>query len=226
MERKYIASKENNGFISMDKILIGMCPIGGVICWTNLTIPTGFLICNGQSIDKTIYPNLFNILGYAYGGSGNNFNIPALQGQFIRGRDNMGIMGIRGYDSVRNLGDIQLQDYENHRHSVSGSVSDEDDHVHSMSVSVTSDGDHDHEFEYSPPGGGSSTALIACNVGGGGRFEDVFSSGSHSHSKSAPALVTSGSHGHSHTLSASNDGTTGLSGTKPRNRAFYYLIRY
>lgn len=36
----------------------------------------GFVKCEGQSLDKNEYPFLFEAIGYHYGGSGNNFNVP------------------------------------------------------------------------------------------------------------------------------------------------------
>jgi microcystin-dependent protein len=42
----------------------------------------GWLVCNGASISRDIYPELFNAIQYTYGGSGNNFNLPDLRGRF------------------------------------------------------------------------------------------------------------------------------------------------
>ena len=36
----------------------------------------GFIECEGQSLDTTQYFALFDIIGYSYGGSGSNFNVP------------------------------------------------------------------------------------------------------------------------------------------------------
>jgi microcystin-dependent protein len=36
------------------------------------------LPCNGQTVSKTKYPELFKVLQYWYGGSGDNFNLPLL----------------------------------------------------------------------------------------------------------------------------------------------------
>ena len=45
----------------------------------------GWLICNGASVSKNVYPELFNAIQYTYGGSGNNFNLPDLRGRFPLG---------------------------------------------------------------------------------------------------------------------------------------------
>jgi hypothetical protein len=63
-------------------------PVGSIFCFPIDTPPTGYLECNGSSLDTTTYADLFAILGYKYGGSGSNFSLPDLRGQFVRGFDN------------------------------------------------------------------------------------------------------------------------------------------
>jgi len=45
-------------------------------------IPNNYLLCNGSSILTTDYPDLFNLIGYTYGGSGNTFNLPNFESKF------------------------------------------------------------------------------------------------------------------------------------------------
>lgn len=50
------------------------------------TDPTGYMICDGRSLSRTAYPELFANIGTAYGSVDvNSFNIPDLRGQFTRG---------------------------------------------------------------------------------------------------------------------------------------------
>jgi microcystin-dependent protein len=61
----------------------------GLIChWAGLNttpIPAGWLICNGNPYDKDEYSDLFNAIGYTYGGSGQFFNVPNAGACNIRG---------------------------------------------------------------------------------------------------------------------------------------------
>jgi microcystin-dependent protein len=41
--------------------------------------------CQGQTLSKTTYPGLFTILGYTYGGTGDNFNVPDMRNLFVTG---------------------------------------------------------------------------------------------------------------------------------------------
>jgi len=45
-------------------------------------IPNNYLLCDGSSISTTDYPDLFNLIGYTYGGSGNTFNLPNFESKF------------------------------------------------------------------------------------------------------------------------------------------------
>lgn len=47
----------------------------------------GWMLCDGRSLSKDFYPELFATLGYLYGGSDHSFCIPDYRGYFLRGAD-------------------------------------------------------------------------------------------------------------------------------------------
>ncbi|NBO25985.1 MAG: hypothetical protein EBU96_04185 [Actinobacteria bacterium] len=49
--------------------------------------PDGWFICDGRSVSTSQYSELFGVLGYVYGGSGNSFNIPDYRGRSVFGCD-------------------------------------------------------------------------------------------------------------------------------------------
>ena len=54
-------------------------------------IPRGYLLADGASYKTTDYPELFDIIGYTYGGSDGTFNVPNLcDGRFLEGSDTSG----------------------------------------------------------------------------------------------------------------------------------------
>lgn len=77
---------------------------GIVLPFAGATAPTGWLLCNGQAVNRTTYAALFSALGTAHGtGDGSTtFNVPDLRGEFIRGLD-----GGRNIDPGRTLGSKQ-----------------------------------------------------------------------------------------------------------------------
>jgi microcystin-dependent protein len=47
--------------------------------------PLGWLVCDGRLLNTHLYPELFLVLGYLYGGDAHKFAIPDLRGMFLRG---------------------------------------------------------------------------------------------------------------------------------------------
>lgn len=53
-------------------------PAGLILMYAGTTAPTGFIKCDGTSYPTATYPSLFAAIGYQWGGSGANFNVPNL----------------------------------------------------------------------------------------------------------------------------------------------------
>jgi microcystin-dependent protein len=68
----------------------GPAPVGlpsGVISqFAGSTAPTGYLLCQGQTLSTTTYSNLFSVIGYTYGGGGADFKVPDLQSRIPVGK--------------------------------------------------------------------------------------------------------------------------------------------
>lgn len=60
---------------------------GDVKATARVTAPAGWVLADGTSYLVADYPELFDAIGYLYGGSGANFNVPNLKGRVITGRD-------------------------------------------------------------------------------------------------------------------------------------------
>lgn len=67
-------------------------PTGVIFPFTSSTIPAGWLLCDGAAVLRSLYYQLFDVIGTTYGaGNGTTtFNLPDLRGRVIAGRDNMG----------------------------------------------------------------------------------------------------------------------------------------
>ena len=61
-------------------------PPGAIFWFATNTAPSGYLICNGTGYSTSTYPDLFDVIGYNYGGSGSTFYLPNLvaSNRFIR----------------------------------------------------------------------------------------------------------------------------------------------
>ena len=81
----YTKSESDDKFVLKTELTDGL-PIGAYLSYpSQKTVPAGFLIADGRSLKKAEYTELFDVLGYVYGGSGENFNIPKFDdGRFFR----------------------------------------------------------------------------------------------------------------------------------------------
>lgn len=102
----------NLGTLSSSDIMMNAVPIGTIIAFWGATAPTGYLPCNGQTVNSGTFPDLVTFLG-----GGSSQALPDLRGEFLRGWDNG-----RGVDIGRAIKTLQLDDFESHSHSLNGSI--------------------------------------------------------------------------------------------------------
>lgn len=88
-----------------------LMPTGTVMPFAGTALPNSdWLFCGGQSVAIADYQALYDTIGFTYGGSGSNFNLPDLRGRVIAGQDDMGgtsadrLTGLSGGLNGDNLG--------------------------------------------------------------------------------------------------------------------------
>jgi microcystin-dependent protein len=172
--------------------------------------PAGWLACDGQSLPVgaagSTYYALWQAIGYTWGGSGANFNVPNLQTRFRRHRDgNAAFAGAVGtFKGPANLA---------HTHAVSGTTGTESaNHTHDMSHTTgTESANHTHNipvFANNGVGGGSTFVVYtACAINStGGSAPNNFVSGSesaaHTHSFSGSTGAVSALHNHTFSVTS------------------------
>ena len=81
----YTKRESDDKFVLKTELVDGL-PIGAYLSYpSQKTIPAGFLIADGRSLKRAEYTELFDVIGYTYGGSGQNFNLPNFaDGKFMR----------------------------------------------------------------------------------------------------------------------------------------------
>lgn len=71
-------------------------PLGIIEMWAGINVPDGFILCNGQQLRKSDYPELYEVLGDAFNTAPNSngdryvtqsdyFRVPDLRGRFVVG---------------------------------------------------------------------------------------------------------------------------------------------
>ena len=180
----------------------GIAPVGTITMWPLETPPIGWLTCFGQAVSRTAYPDLFSVIGTAYGaGDGSTtFNLPNFIGRFP--------LGARAA-STPTIGDT------------GGAW----DHTHTQPTHTHTGPSHDHG---SPTGsGGSHTHTIhgaTTNVVGasGNRlYTHSASAERHGHDINADGV-------HTHVITSGGTGATGASGgdATGANNPPYLGIKY
>jgi|TARA_R100000084_G_scaffold5542_1_gene2164 microcystin-dependent protein len=84
-------------------------PTATIIPWSDSSLPSGFLECNGQAVSRTTYAALFAIVATTYG-SGNGsttFNVPDFKDNIPLGRSNSkALASTGGANTVASTGNI------------------------------------------------------------------------------------------------------------------------
>ena len=60
-------------------------PIGSIIPYGGSQLPAGWFICDGRSLSKNDYYDLWKVIGYNFGGSDSTFNVPDLREATTKG---------------------------------------------------------------------------------------------------------------------------------------------
>jgi len=102
---------------------------GLIASFASDTPPAGWLECDGAQISRTMYANLFAVIGTRWGaGDGvTSFHLPDFRGQFLRGWDHG-----RGLDIGRDFASDQESENKSHNHG--GFTSIAGNHAHAFSV--------------------------------------------------------------------------------------------
>lgn len=178
-------------------------PVGAVTIFAGNSAPTGWLLCDGSTLDSVAnpqYANLFTAIGISYGGTGaNSFKLPDCRGIFVRGAGTQTI-GAETYSAT--LGTSQ------------------NDATAANGLATDAAGSHNH-------GGSTGSNTVNCRtaVTGGATPVNGYAT------VNAGIFNTPQLYGSDHTHSISTDGShthtlTGDTETRPANLAMNYIIKY
>lgn len=186
-------------------------PIGSIILYPKVTPPnTKWMLCEGQTLDNTLYPELFSLIQYDFGGAGTSFSLPDMRSKFVAG---FNATAAPEYQTIGQGGGSDTV-------TLTGQQSGTAAHTHT--VNEPSAGSHSHSFTLNVrslgPGGANIPALVnndADNEGTQGYpgFEGT-------------TMSSSGSHTHGTTVNATSDTPAAEAHeNRPAFVAFPYMIK-
>jgi|SRR5581483_1650846 len=161
-----------NGTVSTDAVnysqISSLLPSGVMFPYAGSTVPSGFLLCDGQAVSRTTYANLFAAIGTTWGaGDGSTtFNVPDYRGYALAGSDNMGgtpANRLTGYTLGSNGGAQAVTLAAN---QLPVSAYQDTGHTH-----TATDSGHSHQFGnniqvgvFSSSGGGTSYLIVGTDA--------------------------------------------------------------
>jgi microcystin-dependent protein len=173
--------------------------IGSIISYAGISVPAGYLLCDGTAVSRTTYADLFAAIGTSWGaGDGSTtFNLPDLRGRFMRGVDNGSgndpdAAGRTAEYTGGNTGD-NVGSYQSDATAKNG-----------LTATASESGDHSHAISTTTGGG-----FYAVTNGIGGSSPNPFT-------RTTPDGI------HTHTITIGD----GDEETRPLNAAVYYIIQY
>ena len=83
----YYRDETTGNYLPINIKALDSMPIGSIIQFAGSDIPTGWLVCNGDAVEITDYPDLYDVIGTTYGGGNTNFRLPDLRGRVPVGLD-------------------------------------------------------------------------------------------------------------------------------------------
>lgn len=219
-------------------------PVGTIVMWPSENIPDDWRICDGDAVSRSVFSDLFAVIGTNYGVGDNSttFNLPNLTNLFVAGAGsdyNLGQSG--GANSVAlTVGEMPQHNHtgstlgENgaHNHQVTGGSHNHGgstgnnsvDHTHGVGIPYDTRDDNLTETGFvnvhkESPTGESNTATKTYTTSG--------QSQNHTHSIVAEShthtVSENGTHSHTLTIAAQGSGTAHEN--RPPFLAMYYIIK-
>jgi len=85
-ERSLTKADVTKATAALSSAMAAMIPVGSILPFVGGQAPTGFALCNGQTLDRVQYADLFRLIGTKYGFTDtSNFKVPDLSGRFLVG---------------------------------------------------------------------------------------------------------------------------------------------
>lgn len=127
-------------------------PVGAIVPYAGATSPAGWLLCDGTGVDRTLYKDLYDVIGFTYGRvDDQTFSLPDLSGKVPAGVDTAdGDFDLADTGGAKTHA-LATSEIPSHSHGVT-----DGGHTHGVT-----DGGHTHTQNIKNAGGGANTRATA-----------------------------------------------------------------
>lgn len=192
-----------------------LVPVGTILAYGTDSAPEGFLLCDGSIYAKEIYYNLFKIIGYSWGQTGEKFHVPDLRGKTLIGAGAGSGLTERTLADTTGTETHQLTEAELATHS-HGAGNQSASHTHSGTTNSGSQ--HRHS---------TAGQTFNSNIGAGGA-SIMDNDGSHwtGYESAHTHTFTSGNQSDSHTHTIGDTGSNTAHNNMQPSTVVNYIIKY
>ena len=130
----WLSDAEKTGFQQRIAAKENIVPAGTIHLYAGATAPTGFLLCQGQTVSRNTYPTLFAAIGTNYGaGDGaTTFGIPDLRGRVAVGRATSGTFLTLNNRGGAETHTLSVAEMPSHTHVQDAHTHIQDSHTHTQ----------------------------------------------------------------------------------------------
>ncbi len=186
-------------------LVSSVTPVGVIRVFTGSTIPSGWLICNGSTISRMAFSDLFKVIGTTFGSGNSNstFTLPDMRGRLPIGAGTGTSLTARTLGSSLGAETVTLAEANmaSHTHTNNSAIATQtSNHVHT-GTSGTVSADHTHGWGRNVGSSGSYGLRDGANRSANGTPNMQNTGTGHAHT------TTTGGQSASHTHSFSNSFT-------------------
>jgi len=200
-------------------------PAGIIRCFSGSTIPSGWLVCDGSTINRMAFSNLFKVIGTTFGAGNSNdtFTLPDMRGRSPIGAGTGASLTARTLGSTLGAETVTLAEANmaSHTHTNNSATATQSaTHTHTA-TSGTVSADHTHGWGRNVGSSGSYGIRDGAGRSANGTPNTQGATAGHTHTTTTGTQSAT----HTHSFSNSYTGTGTPFGIMPPALVFNFIIK-